>query len=38
MVEQLSAVDKSEYQVELLWRLEGEFKWHNEGVVDLSED
>ena len=38
MVEQLSTVDKSKYQIEFFWRLEGKFKRHNEGVVDLSED
>ena len=37
-MEKLAAVDKSQYKIELFWRLKGKFEWNNEGVVDLGED
>ena len=38
MVEELSAVDKRQNKIQLLWRLEREFQWNDEGVVDLSQN
>lgn len=37
VVEQLSSVDECQYEVQLLFRLEGEFQRHNERAVDLGE-
>jgi hypothetical protein len=37
VMEQFTAIDKSEHQVELLRGLEGELQWDNERVVDLGE-
>ena len=38
MMEQFSTVDESQYKIQLLGRLEGEFQGHDEGVIDLGQD
>ena len=38
MVEELTTVDKGQHKVQLLWRLERELQWNDEGVIDLSQD
>jgi hypothetical protein len=38
VVEELSAVHECENKVQLLRRLEGEFEWHDERVVDLGKN
>jgi hypothetical protein len=38
MVEKLAAIDESQNEVELLWRLERELERYDERVVDLGED
>jgi hypothetical protein len=38
MMEQLSSIDKRKNQIKFLGRLEGEFEWNDEGVIDLRKN
>jgi hypothetical protein len=38
MVEKLTTIDESQYQIQFLWGLEGKLEGHDEGVVDLRKD